>query len=153
MRRGGMPMSGINTPTGVTPSVSGEDGSALTASRDRADGDVQSAHTPRHPFSFAALPSHLGTGGDSAVAHDVLGTGTSAGGLEGGPTPKEEQLKIEPTDGFHGYGPPLMSHGACCERMTCMLGSPSAALVLPLTIPLAALGQGKAAGVAAPYPV
>ena len=104
MCRGGMPMSGINTPTGVTPSVSGEDGSALTASRDRADGDVQSAHTPRHPFSFAALPSHLSTGGDSAAAHDLPGTGTSVGGQEGGPTPKDEQFKTEPLEGFHGCG-------------------------------------------------
>ena len=97
-----MPLSGINTPTGVTPSVSGEDSSAFAASRDRADGDVQSAHTPRHPFSFAALPSHLGTGAESAAAHDALALGASASGMEAGHDPKEEQLKTEPTEGFHG---------------------------------------------------
>ena len=108
-----MPLSGINTPTGVTPSVSGDDGSALTASRDRGDGDVQSAHTPRHPFSFAALPSHLGTGGDSAAAHDTPGLGAPVGSGEGGPTPQDEQLKMEPTDGFHGCGPPMMLLPLC----------------------------------------
>ena len=87
-----MPMSGINTPTGVTPSVSGEDGSAFTASKDRADGDVQSAHTPRQPFSFTALPSHLSTGGDSAVAHDVAHEAI----------PKDEQLKSESAAYFRG---------------------------------------------------
>ena len=119
--RGGMPMSGINTPTGVTPSVSGDEGSALTASRDRADGDVQSAHTPRPPFSFAALPSHLGTGSDSAAAHDTpeLG-GAPVGGQEGGPTPKDEQLKMEPTEGLHGCGPPVICHYARCKMKTCL---------------------------------
>ena len=105
-RRGGMPMSGINTPTGVTPSVSGEDGSAQAASRDHADGDVQSAHTPRQPFSFAALPSHLGTPGESAPAHDAAGVGAPGGRPASGRTPKIEPLNSEPATGFHGCDPP-----------------------------------------------
>lgn len=119
-----MLLSGINTPTGVTPSVSGEDGSAFTASRDRADGDVQSAHTPRHPFSFAALPSHLGTGADSTADHNVPALGAPVSDMEAGDTPKEKQLKIEPTEGFHGCGqrPVVLCMVYCL--VTCMPASP-----------------------------
>lgn len=93
-RGGGMALSGIHTPTGVTPSVSGEDGSALTASKDRGDGDVQSAHTPRQGFSFTAIPSHLSTGGEAAAAFEPSAQASPAGAPEGAAA--AEQLKSEP---------------------------------------------------------
>lgn len=101
-RAGGMAFSGIITPTGVTPSVSGDDSSALTGSHpERTDGDVQSAHTPRQHYAFTALPSHLSTGGESAAAFDTPAQGTPDGQPEG-PSPGNGQLKIEPAADLHG---------------------------------------------------
>ncbi len=53
-------MSGIATPSAVTPSVSAEDGSAFTAHPAGADAVADSAATPRLGAGFHPTPSQLG---------------------------------------------------------------------------------------------
>ena len=112
-------MSGVNTPTGVTPSVSGEDGSAIMAAKDHADGDAQSAHTPRQPFSFTALPSHLSIGGDSAPAPAAPVQATTGAPVDATAVPNEEQLKAEPAVQPHGCDMSL----CCLSRQDKMQGT------------------------------
>jgi hypothetical protein len=112
-------MSGVNTPTGVTPSVSGEDGSALMAAKDPAEGDAQSAHTPRQPFSFTALPSHLSIGGDSAPAPEAHVQATPGASTGVAAVPNEERLKAELATHPDGCGMSL----CCLPRQDEMQGT------------------------------
>ncbi|BDA44710.1 probable peregrin at C-terminar half [Coccomyxa sp. Obi] len=106
-------MSGIATPSAVTPSASAEDGSAFTGHPAGADAVADSAATPRLGAGFHPTPSQLGAvstadhSPETPALQPLLVKAESSAGLNGLVGPDEEAAERVASGSFAGTSTPV----------------------------------------------
>lgn len=105
-------MSGLATPSGMTPSASAEDGSAFHAHPSAADAGADSGMTPRQAGAFTPTLSQLGVGSRVVNAQAAEGPG----GTQAAGTPQQMLSQPDDAAAAAAQGPPEREEAAALKE-------------------------------------